>query len=175
MAVNRKESHEKLANKVIAMGLDVRVEEMKYQALQKHAKQTTVNKKNGKLNKKKRFGKSLGNRAPAMFLSILDRKLHYYGQELKKVNTRELKASQFNHITGEYIKKELKERWNVINGHKVQRDLYSAFLLENTNEDLETVNMKRINQRYESFLELHDKEILNIKKIGSKTLQWYVA
>ncbi len=175
IAAKRKESHEKLANKILSIGMDVRVEEMKYQALQKRAKQTKINRKNGKLNKKKRFGKSLGNRAPAMFLSILDRKLHYYDQELKKVNTRELKASQFNHVTGEYIKKELKERWNVINGHKVQRDLYSAFLLENTNEDLETVNMKRINQQYESFLELHDKEILNIKKTGSKTLQWYIA
>ena len=175
MAAKRKESHENLASKVIAIGLDVRVEEMKYQALQKRAKQTTVSQKNGKLNKKKRFGKSLGNRAPAMFLSILDRKLHYYGQELKKINTRELKASQFNHVTGEYVKKELKERWNIINGHKVQRDLYSAFLLENTNEDLKTLNMERINQRYEGFLELHDREILNIKNTGSKILQWYVA
>ena len=148
---------------------------MKYQALQKRAKQTTVSQKNGKLNKKKRFGKSLRNRAPAMFLSILDRKLHYYGQELKKINTRELKASQFNHVTGECIKKELKERWNIINDHKVQRDLYSAFLLENTNEDLKALNMERINQRYEGFLELHDREILNIKNTGSKTLQWYVA
>lgn len=175
VAAKRKLSHEILANKILSIGLDVRVEDMQYKALQKRATNTTKNQKNGKINKKKRFGKSLSNRAPAMFLDILDRKLHYYGQKLKKIDTRELKASQFNHLTGEYVKKELSERWNLLNDKKVQRDLYSAFLIENTNDDFETVDIELANKRYDDFLKLHDAEIVNIKHTGSKTLQWYVA
>ena len=174
IAIKRKMSHETLANKIIAIGLDVRVEKMSYKGLQRKAKQTTINKKNGKINKKKRFGKSLGNRAPSMFLSILERKLGYYGQKLKKVNTKSLKASQFNHITGEYIKKELNERWMIIGDRRVQRDLYSSFLIANTNDELNAVDIKQANLWYDKFLELHDIEVERLKQSNSKTLKWYV-
>ena len=175
VAVKRKQSHEILANKIIAIGLDVRVESMQYKGLQKRAKKTTRNQKNGKINKKKRFGKSLGNRAPAMFLTILDQKLKHFGQELKKVNTTALKASQFNHVTGKCTKKELKDRWNLINGKLVQRDLYSAFLIANTNDDLNAINIEQANQWYERFLQLHNMEVERLKQNSSKTLKWFVA
>jgi len=175
MAVKRKQSHEILANKVISIGLDIRVENMSYKGLQKRARKTTHNQKNGRLNKKKRFGKSLGNRAPAMFLSILERKLGYYGRKLKKVDTKSLKASQFNHLTGTCTKKELKDRWNLINNRKVQRDLYSAFLIANTNEQLNAVDLTQANQWYVRFLELHDLEIKRLRQSNSKTLTWFVA
>lgn len=175
MAMKRKQSHEILANIVIAIGLDVRVETMHYKGLQKRAKQTTRNQKNGKINKKKRFGKSIGNRAPAMFLSILERKLKYFGQELKKVDTIALRASQFDHVTGTYTKKELKDRWNLINEKKVQRDLYSAFLIANTNENLTAIDILQANQWYDRFLELHDIEVERLKQSNSKTLKWFVV
>lgn len=173
--VKRKQAHEQLANQVIALGLDVRTEEMQYKGLQKRAKQTTRNKRNGKINKKKRFGKSLGNRAPAMLLSIVDRKLHYYGLSLKKIETRAVKASQFNHVTGRCTKKELGDRWNLIDGRRVQRDLYSAFLIANTNDHLDQVDVNQASQWFGLFLEYHDEEIKRIKQHGSKTLKWFVA
>lgn len=171
----RKQSHESLANKVIAMGLDVRTETMSYQGLQKRSKKTTRNVKNGKINKKKRFGKSLSNRAPAMFLTILERKLKYYGHCLKKAETFSIKASQFNHRTGEYTKKHLSDRWNLIDGKRVQRDLYSAFLLFCTNDSLNGIDLVQANNRYDQFLDLHNEEILRIKSSGNKTIKWYVA
>ena len=175
MAVKRKQSHEILANKVVAMGLDVRVETMHYKGLQKRAKQTTRNKKNGRINKKKRFGRSLGNRAPAMFLNILEQKLKYFDQDLKKVDTTALRASQFDHVTGTYTKKELKDRWNQLNGRQVQRDLYSAFLIANTNEELNAVDTMQADQWYDRFLKLHDMEMERIKQSNSKTLKWFIA
>ncbi|MEQ6390964.1 transposase, partial [Bacillaceae bacterium S4-13-58] len=90
-----------MANDILSLGSDVRVETMRFQSLQKRSKKTTRNQKNGKFNRKKRFGKSIANRAPAMFLSILDRKLGYQGLFLKKIDTYAIKASQFNHLTGE--------------------------------------------------------------------------
>lgn len=73
----RKQSHEKLANYILGLGDKIYVEDMNYKGLQARAKKTTVNKETGKYNKKKRFGKSLANKAPAMFLTILDNKLKF--------------------------------------------------------------------------------------------------
>ena len=134
-----------------------------FQGLQKRAKKTEKNEK-GKFKKKKRFGKSLGNRAPAMLISIINRKLTASGTEIIKINTKKAKASQFNHLTEEYKKKSLSKRWNNINGHKIQRDLYSSFLIMNINEDLETYNLKKCNERFNKFLELHNLEVLRLSK-----------
>lgn len=175
ISTKRKQAHEDLANRVIALGLDIRTEDMQYKGLQKRAKETTRNKSNGKINKKKRFGKSLANRAPALFLSILDRKLHYYGTRLKKVDTHAVKASQFNHVTGQYTKKELNDRWSLVDGRCVQRDLYSAFLIANTTDSLNAIDTKQANQWYDTFLVNHDREIMNVKQHGSKALKWFVA
>lgn len=171
----RKLSHEVLANRIVALGLDIRTEQMQYRGLQRRAKKTTKNKSNGKTNKKKRFGKSLGNRAPAMLLTILDRKLSYYGCSLKRIETAEVKASQFDHITKQYTKKELSDRWTIIDGRSVQRDLYSAFLIANTTNSLTRVNTRKADQWYSLFLERHDQEVENIRQNGSKTLKWYVT
>ena len=106
----RKYQHECLANTILSMGDTFYVEEMNITALTKRAKKTELSEKAGKIKKKKCFGKSIGNRAPVMLLTILDRKLHYYGKELIKMNTWEAKASQYNHYTGEYKKKSLSKR-----------------------------------------------------------------
>ena len=121
----------------------------------------------GKFNKKKRFGKSLANKAPAMLIEIINRKLKYDGLEILKVNTQKVKASQYNHFTGEYNKKELKDRWN--KDIEIQRDMYSAFLIMNVNDDLESINQKECFKTYDNFKILHDKEInrlRNLKKQG---------
>ena len=142
-------SHEKLANDILALGSDVRVETMRFQSLQKRAKKTTRNKKNGKINRKKRFGKSIANHAPAMLLTIIDRKLGYQGRSIKKIDTYATKASQFNHLTGEYKKKQLSERWNDFGEFRIQRDLYSAFLIGNTNETLNSVDVDLCNAEWD--------------------------
>ncbi|MDG5785886.1 transposase [Evansella sp. AB-P1] len=175
VAVQRKMSHEKLANELLALGSDIRVETMRFQSLQKRAKNTTRNKRNGKINRKKRFGKSIAKRAPALLLRIVDRKLGYQGRSLKKIDTYATKASQFNHVTGEYSKKQLSERWNTIEGSLVQRDLYSAFLIGNTSETLDSVDISLCNAQWNSFLERHNCEIERIKQTQSKLLRWFVA
>lgn len=158
-AAVRKYQHECLTNEILSIGDVFYVEEMNLSGLAKRAKKTEKSEKTGKFKKKKRFGKSIGNRAPAMLLTILDRKLHYYGKELIKINTWKAKASQYDHYTGEYKKKPLSKRWNEINGVKVQRDLYSAYLIKNINEDLETFHEEKCQEGFGRFLEMHDREI----------------
>jgi hypothetical protein len=175
IAVQRKQSHEMLANEILAFGSDVRVETMRFQSLQKRAKKTTCNKKNGKINRKKRFGKSITNHAPAMLLTIINRKLGYQGRSIKKIDTYAIKASQFNHVTGEYKKKKLSERWNDFGEFSVQRDLYSAFLIGNTTETLDSVDVDLCNAKWDNFVKWHRCEIKRLKQSSSKILRWFVA
>ena len=162
----RKFQHECLANEILMLGDTFYVEDMNFQVLAKRSKKTEKNNK-GRYKRKKRFGKSIGNRAPAMFLSILDRKLHYFNKKLIKINTKKAKASQFNHISQECKKKKLSQRWNSFeykgNTIKVQRDLYSAFLIMNISEDLATFDLEKCNERFDKFLEQHDEEIQRLK------------
>ena len=154
----RKYQHECLANEIISLGDTVYVEKMNFQGLAKRSTKTEKNKQ-GRYKRKKRFGKSIGNRAPSMLLGIIDRKLSYYDKRLIKIDTWSAKASQFNHFDGTYSKKKLSQRWNDFNGVRVQRDLYSAFLIMNTAEDLKSFDMDKCNERFENFYRLHNLEV----------------
>ncbi|WP_246277412.1 hypothetical protein [Neobacillus endophyticus] len=160
--VKRKQDHEKLSNAIISLGDVVFVENMSFKGLQRRAKETTVNEK-GKFKEKKRFGRSISNRAPSMLLNILERKLGYIGKHLNKVNTNLIKASQYNHLTNTFEKKKLNERWNDFGFCKIQKDLYSAFLLMNCKENLEEIDRKRCEDNFEQFRLMHDLEIKRLK------------
>lgn len=154
----RKYQHECLANQIISLGDNIYVEKMNFQGLAKKATKTEKNDK-GRFKRKKRFGKSIGNRAPSMLLSIINRKLTYYGKSLIKIDTWSAKASQFNHLDGTYHKKKLSQRWNDFNGVRVQRDLYSAFLIMNVAEDLKSFDINKCNERFKNFYRLHNLEV----------------
>lgn len=154
----RKYQHECLANQIIELGDNIYVEEMNFQGLSKRSTKTEKNDK-GRFKRRKRFGKSIGNRAPSMLLGIIDRKLSYYGKRLIKIDTWSAEASQFNHFDGTYNKKKLSQRWNDFNGVKVQRDMYSAFLIMNVAEDLKSFDISKCNERFENFYQLHNLEV----------------
>lgn len=159
----RKQDHYVLINELLNLGNKFYVETMNYKGLQAKVKNTTVNEKTGKINKKKRFGKSLANKAPSMFLTMLDNKLKWNNEMLYKIDTTRCKASQYNHFTDEYTRKELKDRWN--NDIDIQRDCYSAFLIMNVNEDLKSINRNKCINTYDNFKILHDKEISRLKEL----------
>ena len=154
----RKHQHECLANEIISLGDNIYVEKMNFQGLAKRSTKTEKND-NGRFKRKKRFGKSIANRAPSMLLGIIDRKLSYYGKRLIKIDTWSAKASQFNHFDGTYNKKKLSQRWNDFNGVRVQRDLYSAFLIMNVADDLKSFDIGKCNERFENFYQLHNLEV----------------
>jgi hypothetical protein len=154
----RKLQHETLANYIISLGNNIYVETMNFSGLQKRSTKTEKNDK-GKFKRKKRFGKSLANKAPAMLLTIIDRKLGYFGSVLNKIDTYAVKASQYNHFNGECKKKKLSQRWNYFGEIKVQRDMYSAFLIMNVNKDLKGIDQNKCNERFDNFLRLHNIEV----------------
>lgn len=154
----RKYQHECLANQIVSLGNNIYVETMNFSGLAKKSTKTEQNDK-GRYKRKKRFGKSIANRAPAMLLEIIDRKLSYYGKHLIKIDTWSAKASQFNHFDGTYKKKSLSQRWNDFNGIKVQRDMYSAFLIMNIASDLKSFDIDKCNERFDNFYRLHNLEV----------------
>lgn len=164
MREQRRISHQTLANVIMSLGTDIRVEKMDFKALQAKVKETTVNDKTGKYNSKKRFGKSLALHAPGFLMADINKKLHYIDQELNEVNTHKVKASQYNHVDDTYVKKQLSDRWNTLDGEKVQRDLYSAFLIMNTDDHLETIDRNLCRQTYNQFKNQHDQYLQNVKE-----------
>ena len=161
-------SHNVLANQILTEGSDVFVENMNYKALSKRAKFKEGEEKN---KCKKRFGKSIGNKSPGKFLTILNNKLKYEGKTLNKINNYTFKASQYNHDKNEYIKTSLNTRNKVVAGNKVQRDLYSAFLIYCSNDDLQTTNQEMCIKEFDNFLKNHNLEIdrlTQLRKCGIK-------
>lgn len=155
----RKYQHTCLANWILSLGDTVYVEQMNFSGLQRRAKETKIDK-NGKYAKKKRYGKSLANKAPSIFLTILESKLNQYGGQLNKINTYEFKASQYDHTDDTFTKHNRSERWHILsNGDKNQRDLYSAFLIMNSDISLGHCNREKCNETYSNFKVLQDKEI----------------
>ena len=92
-------------------------------------------------------------------VSLWNRKLGYFGEKLTEISTSEAKASQFNHFDGTYTKKTLSQRWNDLNGIRIQRDMYSAFLIMNISDDLKSFDIDKCNGRFENFYRLHNLEV----------------
>ena len=111
LAAARKSAHGALCNLVLSMGHIIKMEKLSYKAFQKM------------------FGKSVGRRAPGMFVSMLRRKAASAGAEVIEFSTYDTRLSQYDHKADAYIKKPLSLRWHVFaDGSKVQRDVYSAWL-----------------------------------------------
>ena len=129
-AIRRKEQTNALANKIVAMGTVIITEDHSIKAWTTRAKQSTINKKNGRICRKSRFGKSVASHAPGALRQEIDRRIKAQSTTgLLNAATQKVKASQLQHDTGTYVKKSLNVRWFAIAGTTVQRDLYSAFLL----------------------------------------------
>lgn len=179
-AMNAEHAHYILANKILDNGIYIYTEKMSFSGLQKRSKksverqekETKVVSKNGtektikKFKRKKRFGHSLSNRSPAKFTEILERKAKELGGFLEKVSTVSFRASQYRHDTDTYKKIPLSQRSKVIAGYEVQRDLYSAFLIRNTNIDLKSANRARCEAQFSNFVTMSNNYIAYLKNNG---------
>lgn len=153
----RRERHRQLANKLLAAGNEFYVEDMRWRALARKSKKAKKNKK-GKYLSRKRFGKSIANKSPGSFLSILEQKVKAQGGSFKRLITWEARASQYHHMTGKYKKKKLSQRTDVLeDGSRVQRDLYSAFLIQHANKSLDGFNVRLCKKNYANFLRMHNE------------------
>ena len=126
-----------------------------------------------KYKRKKRFGRSINRRAPARFLLELERKVKAVGGVYAEVDTKEFKASQYNHVTDAYEKIPLSQREKEIGKRKVQRDLYSAFLIRNADLDFKHPDREKCEYEFEDFANLQDQLILKMKESGLSMRQCF--
>lgn len=148
-------SHHRLVNEIASKADTVYVEKMSFRGLTRKSKSATK-KADGRFRSRKRFGKSISNHAPAAFLNILGNRLASGGGELVKVDTVSFRASQYNHVTDDYVRKKLSCRGSFIGDHYIQRDLYSAFLLMNSNATGTAADRQKCIDAFPMFLITHD-------------------
>ena len=157
-----------LANEIVSMGDEIVIETMNFQGLQKRAKKTEKSDKTGRYKKKKRFGKSISIHAPSSLIKKIKTRLAYHKGSFIEVDTYKMKASQANHITGEYMSSDLKNRWKeLIPDLFVQRDLYSAFLLYNA-KNKEEIDFELCEQTFDNFFNGHNRLIDKLHKQKKK-------
>jgi hypothetical protein len=112
LAAYRKSLHGRKVHEIVAVGNTIILEKISYKGWQKQ------------------YGKSVGLRAPGMFVEQLRRTVASTGGTLVEVPTRSSKLSQFCHGCRRQAKKPLAQRWHqcACGIGPIQRDLYSAFL-----------------------------------------------
>ena len=165
-AETRKRQHIQLANHLLSLGDCFYVEKMVWPSLTRRAKETAVSEKTGRIKRKKRFGKSIANKAPAMLIEILRQKcvsLNLPGVINVPTSVR---ASQYNHQSGKYTQKSLSQRWNYMpDGQRIQRDLYSAFLLQHYDPLTESFNSDSLHRDYSQFVQYHNQTIQRLSSL----------
>lgn len=132
----RKSEFNRHGNRLVSMGNEFYVEKMNYKALQKRGAQevtVTTTDEAGNVEThvetwlKGRFGASILKAAPGLFFDILERKVVAAGGKFIRVWPGDIKASQYNPLTGECVTHGLDERCiQVDGGRRVQRDLLAA-------------------------------------------------
>jgi hypothetical protein len=163
-AESRKYAHNEDINRLRAMGDELIIEDMSIKGLQKKAKEATINQETGKFNRRKRFGKSILRRSPGYFIKQAKYRYASSGGTVREVNTWTFKASQYDHMLDDVNKKKLSKRWHELpDGIKVQRDLYSAFLIYCADRELTRPDKKLCDAFFKQFLELHNRCIDEIK------------
>lgn len=171
--------HKELINNILDYSNKIIIEPMNYRSLarcsknmERSDKTTDIIQKDGstkevyKYKKKKRYGKSIWLRSPGLFQTILKQKAIENSIPLFEVNIIKYKASQYHHDTGKYVKAKLSERSKIINGYFVQRDLYSAFIIKHSNENLETPNQDECNADFANFVSMQEQTICEMKSKG---------
>ena len=165
-AAIRKQQHIDRANELLKEGDTFIVENNQISGWTRKAKETKVNEKTGKIQKKKRFGKSVANHAPAMFVTILENKVKSLGGEVVKVDTQNA-ASQYDFTNDSFEKHELNERSVTLsNGDTHQRDMLAAFNLQHLKYDdkeKKQYDTEAMKDHYERFCELEQEEIQRYK------------
>ncbi|MEE0991531.1 MAG: hypothetical protein UH542_00935 [Bacteroidales bacterium] len=168
-AINRRLATNEDVNHIRTLGNIFVTEPKNAKKLQMRAKNTTTNKE-GKINRKKRFGKSIKNRCPGYFQKQVEVRFKNTGGAYIEVPTN-YRASQYDHTNDSFEKKELSNRfYRLSDGSKIQRDWYSSFLLYNI--DLSTREIDK-NKCKENFYKQYAKQNALIDWIKANKIKIY--
>ena len=121
---------------------------------------------------KKRYGKAIFRAAPSAVRTALETRAFQLGIEFEVISPKDVKPSQYNHITQTFEKKPLSTRvYDLTDDYPgVQRDLYSAFLIGHIENG--HYQQAKLNQDFPDFYR-QMKEFLQ-QPIKTERLAWYL-
>ena len=169
----RRKRQGELVNLIVSQSSVIKIEDLDVKSLQKRKRETRINPKTGRPFSKKRYGKAVFKAAPGYFKTLLLQRANSTGCKVDIISPKKTKPSQYNHITGDFNKKELKTRiYNLTDKiTDVQRDLYSAFLIAHIEND--EYLTEQLEENFENFYK-NMKEQLRILRQKPSRLSWYV-
>jgi len=169
----RRKIQGELVNHIVSQSSVIKIEDLDVKSLQKRKRETRINPKTGRPFSKKRYGKAVFKAAPGYFRTLLLQRANSTGCKVDIISPKKTKPSQYNHITGEFDKKELKIRiYNLTDEiTDVQRDLYSAFLISHIEND--EYLTEQLEENFENFYKNMKEQLCKLRQKPSR-LSWYV-
>ena len=173
LSEERKKIQGQLVNHLVSQASLIKIEDLNVKGLQRRSKGIRINPKTNRPFSKKRFGKSVFRAAPSSFRQLLQTRANQLGVDIEIIKPKNLKPSQYNHLTQTFEKKalsirlyDLSDKWT-----SVQRDLYSAFLIGHIENGY--YQQEQLTQDFPDFY----KEMNNFLRKQRKTnrLDWYLS
>ena len=172
LSEERKQLQGQLVNRIVSQVSIIRVEELNVKGLQKRSRDIRINPKTNRPYSKKRYGKAIFRAAPSSFRTALETRAFQLGIEVEVISPKDVKPSQYNHITQTFDKKSLSTRVYDLSDEYtgVQRDLYSAFLIGHIEKG--RYQQEQLNQDFPDFYQ-QMKDFLH-QPIETERLAWYL-
>lgn len=171
LSEERKKLQGQLITRLVSQASIIHMEELNVKALQKRTKDLRINPKTNRPFSKKRFGKSIFRAAPGAFREALKTRAEQLDIKVVMISPKNVKPSQYNHITNTFEKKNLSTRIFDLSPEwtGLQRDLYSAFLIGHIEEGC--YDQLVIEQDFSRFYR-HMKDFL--QQPQTDRLRWYL-
>ena len=173
LSEERKKLQGQLVNRLVSQASIIRIEELNVKGLQKRSRDIRINPKTNQPYSKKRFGKAIFRAAPSGFRTTLETRAFQLGIKVEVISPKDVKPSQYNHITQTFEKKPLSTRvYDLTDDYPdVQRDLYSAFLIRHIENG--HYQQEQLNQDFPDFYNQMKDFLQETPK--TERLVWYLT
>ena len=173
LSEERKKLQGQLVNRLVSQASIIKIEELNVKGLQKRSRDIRINPKTNRPFSKKRYGKAVFRAAPSTFRVALETRAFQLGIEVEVISPKDVKPSQYNHITQTFEKKPLSTRvYDLSDSYSgVQRDLYSAFLIGH----IENGHYQQV-QLEQDFPDFYEQMKAFLQRpIETERLAWYLT
>ena len=173
LSEERKQLQGRLVNRLVSQASSIRIEELNVKGLQKRSRDIRINPKTNRPYSKKRFGKAIFRAAPSALRVALETRASQLGIDVEVISPKDVKPSQYNHITQTFEKKPLSTRvYDLTDSYPgVQRDLYSAFLIGHIEKG--HYQQEQLHQDFPDFYQQMKDFLQQTPK--TKRLAWYLT
>ena len=173
LSEERKKLQGQLVSRIVSQASSILIEELNIKGLQKRSRDIRINPKTNRPYSKKRYGKAIFRAAPSAFRTALEARASQLGIEFEVISPKDVKPSQYNHITQTFDKKPLSTRVYDLSSDypDIQRDLYSAFLIGHIKKG--HYQQEQLEQDFPNFYD-QMKGFLQ-QPIETERLAWYLT